>query len=143
MAGRDVVFRVKRYRPTSGSKPTYQEYRIPYRDDMVVLDGLNYIKDHVDPTLTYRWSCRMGICGSCGANVNGEPKLTCGTYIRDVHKGTVTIDPLANLPNLKDLVGDFDDFLEKLASGAPYIVREEPGELTEGVRQHPEDGQGD
>src|SRR5712664_4062498 len=73
MAERDVVFRVKRYRPTSGSKPTYQEYRIPYRDDMVVLDGLNYIKDHVDPTLTYRWSCRMGICGSCGANVNGQP----------------------------------------------------------------------
>src|SRR5206468_1499733 len=50
MAERDVVFRVKRYRPESGGKPTYQEYRIPYRDDMVVLDGLNYIKDQVDPT---------------------------------------------------------------------------------------------
>ena len=109
MAGRDVVFRVKRYRPESGGKPAYQEYRIPYRDDMVVLDGLNYIKDYIDATLTYRWSCRMGICGSCGANVNGTPRLTCGTYIRDVHKGTVTVDPLANFPILKDLVVDFDD----------------------------------
>src|SRR5256712_6553059 len=138
MAERDVVFRVKRYRPESGSKPTYQEYRIPYRDDMVVLDGLNYIKDHVDPTLTYRWSCRMGICGSCGANVNGPPKLTCGTYIRDVHKGAVTIDPPANFPILKDLVVDFDDFLEKLASVTPYIVREEPGDLTHELVQDPE-----
>jgi len=139
MAGRDVVFRVKRYRPESGSKPTYREYRIPYRDDMVVLDGLNYIKDHVDPTLTYRWSCRMGICGSCGANVNGQPRLTCGTYIRDVHRGAVTIDPLANFPILKDLVVDFDDFLEKLASVTPYIVREESGDLTKEFVQYPED----
>ena len=71
MAASDVVFRVKRYRPESGGRPTFQEYTIPYRNDMVVLDGLNYIKDHIDPTLTFRWSCRMGICGSCGADVNG------------------------------------------------------------------------
>src|SRR2546426_221572 len=139
MTERDVVFRVKRYRPESGGKPTYQEYRIPYRDDMVVLDGLNYIKDQVDPTLTYRWSCRMGICGSCGANVNGQPRLTCGTYIRDVHRGAVTIDPLANFPILKDLVVDFDDFLEKLASVTPYIVREESTDLTKEFVQYPED----
>src|SRR2546425_1282275 len=139
MAERDVVFRVKRYRPQAGDKPTYQEYRIPYRDDMVILDGLNYIKDHVDPTLTYRWSCRMGICGSCGANVNGQPRLTCGTYIRDVHRGAVTIDPLANFPILKDLVVDFDDFLEKLSSVTPYIVREESADLSKEFVQYPED----
>src|SRR3990170_7032708 len=63
MAGKQVVFRVKRYRPEGGGEPTWQEYTIPYTDDMVVLDGLNYIKDQVDPTLTFRWSCRMGICG--------------------------------------------------------------------------------
>src|SRR2546426_9832641 len=129
MDERDVVFRVKRYRPTAGSKPTYQEYRIPYRDDMVVLDGLNYIKDHVDPTLTYRWSCRMGICGSGGANGNGQTKLTCGTHIPDVPKGTVTIDPLADFPIPKDLVVDFYHLLEKTASVAPYILRREPGDL--------------
>src|SRR5437667_404882 len=103
------------------------------------LDGLNYIKDYIDATLTYRWSCRMGICGSCGANVNGTPRLTCGTYIRDVRKGTVTVDPLANFPILKDLVVDFDDFLTKLASVTPYIVREESGDLSKEFLQYPED----
>src|SRR5436309_13636337 len=111
MAGRDVVFRVKRYRPESGGKPAYQEYRIPYRSDMVVLDGLNYIKDHLDPTLTFRWSCRMAICGSCGADVNGRPRLTCGTYIRDMLKRAVTVQPLYNFPILKDLVADLAHFL--------------------------------
>src|SRR3990172_2735729 len=139
MADRDVVFRVKRYRPEKDSKPSYQRYRIPYRDVMVVLDGLNYIKDTMDPTLTFRWSCRMGICGSCGANVNGQPKLTCGTYIRDVHRGVVTVDPLTNFPIIKDLVVDFDDFLNKLASFKPYIVREDWGDLTRDYVQYPED----
>src|SRR5438094_9435361 len=100
MAASDVVFRVKRYRPESGGRPTFQEYTIPYRNDMVVLDGLNYIKDHIDPTLTLRWSCRMGICGSCGAAVDGQPRLTCGTYIRDVHKGAATGERLTTLPML-------------------------------------------
>src|SRR5881628_200630 len=116
MAERDVVFRVKRYRPTAGSKPAYQEYRIPYRDDMVVLDALNYIKDHIDPTLTYRWSCRMGICGSCGANVDGTPRLTCALYLKDLKKRPVLIEPLENFAILKDLVVDIEPFMEKLES---------------------------
>ena len=139
MAASDVVFRVKRYRPESGGRPTFQEYTIPYRNDMVVLDGLNYIKDHIDPTLTFRWSCRMGICGSCGADVNGQPRLTCGTYVRDVHKGAVTVEPLSNFPILKDLVVDFDDFLRKLASVTPYIVRKDWGDLRKEYVQYPED----
>ncbi len=134
-----VLFRVKRYRPGSDSRPRYQEYRIPYRNDMVVLDGLNYIKDHVDPTLAFRWSCRMGICGSCGADVNGHPKLTCGTYVREFRRGVVTVDPLANFPIIKDLVVDFDDFLNKLASVTPYIVRKEEGDLKQEYIQYPED----
>lgn len=139
MADQEVVFRVTRYRPRAGGRPTFQDYRIPYRDDMVVLDGLNYIKDQVDPSLTFRWSCRMGICGSCGANVNGVPRLTCGTYIRDVRKRAVTVEPLSNFPILKDLVVDFDDFLTKLASLTPYIVRKEWGDWTKEYRQYPED----
>ena len=139
MPDTDVLFRVKRYRPGSDSRPRYQEYRIPYRNDMVVLDGLNYIKDHVDPTLAFRWSCRMGICGSCGADVNGHPKLTCGTYVREFRRGVVTVDPLANFPIIKDLVVDFDDFLNKLASVTPYIVRKDEGDLKQEYIQYPED----
>ncbi len=139
MPDADVLFRVKRYRPGSDSRPRYQEYRIPYRNDMVVLDGLNYIKDHVDPTLAFRWSCRMGICGSCGADVNGHPKLTCGTYVREFRRRVVTVDPLANFPIIKDLVVDIDDFLNKLASVTPYIVRKDEGDLKQEYIQYPED----
>jgi fumarate reductase iron-sulfur subunit len=140
MASKDVVFRVTRYRPGRDAAPRLQEYRIPYTDDMVVLDGLNYIKDRVDPTLTFRWSCRMGICGSCGANVNGTPRLTCGTYIKDIRRSAVVVEPLPNFPILKDLVVEFDDFLQKLHDVKPYIVRKEERPLSEGEHiQFPED----
>src|SRR5688572_8421451 len=139
MVDEEVVFRVTRYRPQAGGRPTLQDYRIPYREDMVVLDGLNYIKDQVDPSLTFRWSCRMGICGSCGANVNGAPRLTCGTYIRDVRGEVVTVEPLSNFPILKDLVVDFDDFLTKLASVTPHIVRKDWGSWTKEYTQYPEE----
>ena len=81
---KQISIKVKRYRPTEDSEPYFQEYKIPVKPDMVVLDALNYIKDNVDGSLTYRWSCRMGVCGSCGSNVNGKPKLTCETLIDDV-----------------------------------------------------------
>ena len=74
---RTVTLAVTRYSPEDGAPPRLQSYTIPYRKDMVVLDALNYVKSYVDGTLTYRWSCRMGICGSCGMTVNGQPKLTC------------------------------------------------------------------
>ena len=66
-----------RYRPETDSEPHWQEYDVPLRKEWTVLDGLNHVKDEVDATLSFRWSCRMGICGSCGMTVDGEPKLTC------------------------------------------------------------------
>src|SRR5262245_66181499 len=72
-----ITLQVTRYRPEQETEPTFQEYTTPCRKDWVVLDALNYIKDRLDGTLSFRWSCRMGICGSCGMMVNGEPKLTC------------------------------------------------------------------
>ena len=81
MAEATIEIKVARYRPEHQPLPYYDQYEIPYREDMVVLDALNYIKDYQDGTLTYRWSCRMGICGSCGMTVNGRPRLTCSTFI--------------------------------------------------------------
>src|SRR3990170_2418183 len=132
MADGKVVFRVFRYRPESEGGPSYQDYEVPFRDDTVVLDSLNYIKDNLDSTLTFRWSCRMGICGSCGANVNGRPVLTCGTFVKDVDRGLITIDPMSNFPVIKDLVVEYDDFLRKLQGVQPYIVRKETKPLSEG-----------
>jgi fumarate reductase iron-sulfur subunit len=135
-----IKLRISRYRPERSGEPFDQEFTIPYRDDMVVLDALNYIKDQIDPTLTYRWSCRMGICGSCGANVDGTPKLTCALYLKDLKKRPVRIEPLANFAVLKDLVVDIEPFMEKLETVKPYIIRrgERPIERGE-YRQTPEE----
>ncbi len=133
-----VKLRVARYRPERSDEPFHQEYTIPFREDMVVLDALNYIKDRVDPTLTFRWSCRMGICGSCGANVDGTPKLMCSTYLKDC-RSPVVVEPLAAFPVLKDLVVDVEPFMRKLESVTPYIVRPDEKPLERGeYRQTPD-----
>jgi succinate dehydrogenase iron-sulfur subunit len=124
-----IALQVARYRPERDTEVTFQEYEVPCRKEWVVLDGLNYIKDCIDGTLSYRWSCRMGICGSCGMTVNGEPKLTCATFLTDYGSGPVRIEPLRNFPIIRDLVVEIGDFMRKLASVKPWIVRnDETGE---------------
>ena len=82
-----ITLQVTRYRPERETEPTQQSYEVPLRSEWAVLDGLNYVKDQLDGTLSYRWSCRMGICGSCGMTVNGEPKLTCATFLSEYAPG--------------------------------------------------------
>src|SRR5262245_31997872 len=93
-----ISLQVVRYRPESESRPTVQEYEVPWEKEWVGLDALNYIKDQLDGTLSFRWSCRLGICRSCGMNVNGEPKLTCATFLADYAPGPVRVAPLPNFP---------------------------------------------
>lgn len=129
----EITIRVTRYRPDRSPLPYHEDFRIPFRRDMVVLDALNHIKDQLDGSLTYRWSCRMGICGSCGATVEGTPKLTCETFLHEVARdGLVRVDPLANFPVIKDLVIEMDDFLEKLEGVMPWLVRRDETPLEEG-----------
>ena len=71
---RTITIECMRYNPETDSEPRFQSYDVPFTDDMSVLQGLQYIKDHLDGTLTFRWSCRMAICGSCGMMINGEPQ---------------------------------------------------------------------
>jgi fumarate reductase iron-sulfur subunit len=120
-----ITMQVARYRPENEVEPTMQSYEIPLRKDWAVLDGLNHIKDELDGTLSYRWSCRMGICGSCGMTVNGEPKLTCATFLTDYAPGPVRVEPLHNFPVVRDLVVDITDFMDKLSVVQPWIVRDE------------------
>jgi len=137
VAERTITLSVARYDPAADAIPRRQDYTIPYEDDMVVLDGLNYIKTHVDGSVTYRWSCRMGICGSCGMNVNGTPKLGCSVFLRDHAPGPVVVDPLPNFPIIRDLVVDMSSFMEKLKSVKPWIIRD-PAPLAAGeLKQRP------
>ena len=120
-----ITIEVTRYRPEQEGEPTFQSYEVPFSKDWVVLDALNYIKDHVDGSLSFRWSCRMGVCGSCGMTVNGEPKLTCATFLSHYATGPIRVEPLQNFPVVRDLVIEMTDFLEKLQSVKPWIVRKD------------------
>src|SRR3989338_8794695 len=120
---------VKRYTP--GSTPFYKTYELRFHDELTVLDALGHIKNEQDGTLTFRWSCRMGICGSCSAIVNGKPVLMCQTYCKDF-KGPVRVEPLRNFPVIKDLVVDIADGFEKMKSVNPYLERIEKRALKDG-----------
>ena len=88
-----------RYRPEEESEPTFEDYEVPLRKDWVVLDGLNHIKDQIDGTLSYRWSCRMGICGSCGMTGQRRAQaLTCATFLDRLRAGPGAGRAAAQLP---------------------------------------------
>ena len=91
---------------------------MPFRDDWVVLDALNHVKEELDPTLSYRWSCHMAVCGSCGMMINGEPKLACKAFLRN-YPGVIRVEPLRHFPVERDLVTVIDDFVAKLARVKP------------------------
>src|SRR5262245_18684315 len=133
-----ITLQVARYRPEEESDASVQAYEVPCPKDWVVLDGLNYVKDQLDGTLSYRWSCRMGISGSCGMTVNSEPKLTCATFLTDYAPGPVRVEPLNNFPVVRDLVVEIGDFMQKLTRVKPWVVRREEKPLSEGeYRQTP------
>ena len=135
-----ITLQVARYRPEEEAAPTFQEYDVPCPKEWVVLDGLNYVKDRLDGTLSYRWSCRMGICGSCGMTVNGEPKLTCATFLADYAPGPVRVEPLRNFPVIRDLVVEISDFMRKLSRVKPWIIRKDHKPLSDGeYRQTPQE----
>ncbi len=126
------MLKVARYRPEKGSNQYWQEYKVTYRRDTVVLDALNQVKAEQDGTLAFRWSCRMGVCGSCGANINGVPRLTCETFLHDFEGLELVIEPLAHFPVVKDLVVNFEDFMEKLVRVKPWIIRDRESPVEEG-----------
>ena len=127
-----ITMQVTRYRPEEESGESVQEYEVPCPKDWVVLDGLNYIKDRLDGSLSYRWSCRMGVCGSCGMTVNGEPKLTCGTFLSEYGSGPVRVEPLKNFPVIRDLVVEIGDFMRKLVMVKPWMIRDQERPVSEG-----------
>jgi len=128
---------ILRYNPETDDEPRFQSYEVPYREDWVVLDALNYIKENLDPTLSYRWSCHMAVCGSCGMMINQEPKLACKAFLRD-YQGVIRVEPLRHFPIERDLVTVIDDFMAKLARVRPYLIPKDVKALEAGeYRQTP------
>jgi fumarate reductase iron-sulfur subunit len=127
-----INLEVFRYQPDQSDEPRFQTYTVPYREDWVVLDALNHIKDNLDGTLSYRWSCRMGVCGSCGMMVNGQPKLTCAAFLKDYYPKPIRVEPLANFPVLRDLVINLDDFMHKLKELKTWLIPKEDKPVSAG-----------
>lgn len=127
-----VAFDVLRYRPEQESEPVWQRFDVPYSEDMSVLQAMQWIKDEQDGSLSFRWSCRMAICGSCGMMINGKPHLSCQTFVRDLLPGPIRVEALAHLPIEKDLVVSVDGFVRKLESIKPYIIPKTPRKVSEG-----------
>jgi fumarate reductase iron-sulfur subunit len=97
-----------------GKSGAYRTYRVPRRENQTVLDVVTFVQRHLDPTLAYRFACRVGMCGSCAMSVNGRPRWTCRTHVSKVAKsGQLQIGPLENLPIIKDLATDMRPFFEK------------------------------
>jgi succinate dehydrogenase/fumarate reductase iron-sulfur protein len=97
-----------------------------------LLDALNYIKDYIDGTLAYRWSCRMGVCGSCGMMVNGVPRLTCSAFLREWYPHPIRVEPLTHFPVIRDLIINMDDFMHKLTEVKAWLIPKEGRPVSEG-----------
>jgi len=99
-----------------GAEGRFREFDVPRHPSQTVLDVVTYIQRVLDPTLAYRYACRVGMCGSCAMTVNGEPRWTCRTHVdRVVKNDSVSVGPLRNLPVIRDLVTDMSGFFDKWA----------------------------
>ncbi len=127
---RTYTFRVKRYDPEK-RRYYWREYKVELTNHETVLDGLLKIKWSQDATLSFRYSCRMGICGSCGMIINGTPRLACETKPYDLGTEVVTIEPLSNFEPIKDVATDFSDFFRKHRSVKPWLIRKDETEQFE------------
>lgn len=111
----------------SGTEGSFERFLVPMQESQTILDVVAWIQQYADPTLSYRYACRVGMCGSCAMMVNGVPRWTCRTHIKKVIKDNVlTIAPLRNLPVIKDLAADMDPFFDKwvAAGGVHHPTRD-------------------
>jgi succinate dehydrogenase / fumarate reductase iron-sulfur subunit len=115
------VFRIYRWDPDEGGNPRIDTFEVDLDDcGPMVLDAVIKIKNEIDPTLTFRRSCREGICGSCAMNIDGTNTLACTTPIAEI-RGEVKVNPLPHLPVIKDIVPDLTHFYAQYATIRPWI----------------------
>src|SRR5213596_3586542 len=105
----------------------YETYKVPSRENQTVLDVVTFVQRHLDPTLSYRFACRVGMCGSCAMVVNGRPRWTCRTRVSEAatDDGKLRLEPLRNFAVVKDLAVDMVAFFDKWRDAKGHF---EPGE---------------
>ncbi len=139
MERREVSFRIQRYNPQVDQTPFYDNFKIAVEKGITILRVLNHIKEQLEPRLTFRAFCQAGICGSCAVRVNGISKLACTTQVWDELTGggddPILIEPLSNLPVIRDLLVDIDPVIEKLRQNQGWVVPSIPEEKM-GFKEH-------
>src|SRR5512133_385429 len=119
------TFQIYRYNPDTDAKPYMQTIKLELDgSERMLLDVLTKLKE-IDPTLSYRRSCREGVCGSDAMNINGKNGLACTTKLADL-KGTVVLKPLPGLPIIRDLIVDMTQFFNQYHSVKPYVINDDP-----------------
>ncbi len=124
-----VVFYIRRFDPERDAAPREVQYALDVVKGMTVLDGLHEIKETQEPGLAFRFSCRMGVCGSCAMLINGRPTLACNTQILDVSQTSLTVAPLPNFNIIRDLVPDLVPMFGIHAGTQPFIKRSDLKEM--------------
>ncbi|HEV7527635.1 MAG TPA: succinate dehydrogenase iron-sulfur subunit [Solirubrobacteraceae bacterium] len=124
-------FRVRRYDPESGDAPYWDEHTVELEPHRSVLEAILQAKDRFDGSIGIRCSCRQAICGSCGVRVNGEPALACHTHLDAAQKsakdGVIEIEPMGNMPVIKDLIVDMDAVhWKKVQRVTPWLIAKQP-----------------
>ena len=126
-ARRVRTFRIYRFDPTDGSRPRVDSYEIDMAEcGPMVLDALLKIKNEIDATLSFRRSCREGICGSCAMNINGVNTLACTCACEEAGKADIAVYPLPHQPVVKDLVTDLSNFYAQYAAVKPWLQARTP-----------------
>jgi succinate dehydrogenase/fumarate reductase iron-sulfur protein len=135
----ELSVRIFRFNPEKDAAPRYDHFLVPSFQNMSILDLVMHIQNYMDKTLSFRFSCRVGMCGSCALYINGKPRLACRTQVSALKTTTLTIMPLPNFPVIRDLVVDMDPFFDKWKKIKPYYVGKK--EITDPAVIPPDSGQ--
>jgi succinate dehydrogenase / fumarate reductase, iron-sulfur subunit len=138
-----ITLKIYRANRGAGEAAHYDTVEVPVQRWTTVLDALLHAKSYKDPSIGIRYSCRMASCGSCGMKINGIPRLACYTKVSELEGSTITVEPLANFPHIRDLVTDFSQFFSHHHDAKPFIQNKDAdivdkNKLTE-FMQSPED----
>jgi len=133
----EIQLRIRRFDPKTDLKPHYDNFTIPTRLRMTVLEALFYVLEKQDGSLAFRYSCRSAVCGSCAMFINGRQRLACKSQISTLGRN-ITIGPLPHLPIIRDLVVDLNPFFHKIDMIKPYFEAQEPLPIRE-ILQSPKD----
>ena len=127
----EFTLRLRRYDPESGDAPYWEEHTVELEPHRSVLEAILQAKARFDGSIGIRCSCRAAICGSCGVRINGKPSLACHTHLdgaeRDARDGVIEVEPMGNMPVIKDLIVDMEEVhWKKIRRVTPWLIAKQP-----------------